>query len=57
MILLGSGLPNQATLFYRGSTENSNILCIPVDLYEAWNKPEKAQEWREKREQIKDFEE
>jgi len=28
-----------------------------IDLYEAWNKPEKAKEWREKLEQIEDFEE
>jgi hypothetical protein len=28
-----------------------------VDLYEAWNKPEKAQEWRVKLTQIEDFEE
>jgi len=28
-----------------------------IDLYEAWNKPEKAQEWRAKLEQIEDFEE
>jgi hypothetical protein len=27
------------------------------DLYEAWNKPEKANEWRAKLEQIEDFEE
>jgi hypothetical protein len=28
-----------------------------IDLYEAWNKPEKAKEWRAKLMQIKDFEE
>ena len=28
-----------------------------IALYKAWNKPEKANEWREKRAQIEDFEE
>jgi hypothetical protein len=28
-----------------------------IDLYEAWNKPEKANEWRTKLAQIEDFEE
>ena len=28
-----------------------------IDLYEAWNKPEKAKEWRAKMIQIEDFEE
>ena len=28
-----------------------------IDLYEAWNKPEKANEWRPKLEQIEDFKE
>jgi hypothetical protein len=28
-----------------------------IDLYEAWNKPEKAKEWRTKLTQIEDFEE
>jgi hypothetical protein len=28
-----------------------------IDLYEAWNKPEKAEEWRARLEQIEDFEE
>ena len=28
-----------------------------IDLYEAWNKPEKAKNWRAKLEQIEDFEE
>jgi hypothetical protein len=28
-----------------------------IDLYEAWNKPEKANEWRSKLAQIEDFEE
>ena len=28
-----------------------------IDLYEAWNKPEKAEEWRAKMTQIEDFEE
>jgi len=46
IILLGSGIPNQATLFYRGSTEDSNILRNPIDLYEAWNKPEEIEKWR-----------
>ncbi|MFC1634256.1 hypothetical protein ACFL5Z_05395 [Planctomycetota bacterium] len=26
-----------------------------IDLYEAWNKPEKAEEWRAKLKQIEDF--
>ena len=34
--------------------ESSNNL---IDLYEAWNKPEKAAEWRTKLVQIEDFEE
>jgi hypothetical protein len=33
------------------------FLPIPNALYEAWNKPEKAEEWRAKLEQIEDFEE
>ena len=28
-----------------------------IDLYEAWNKPEKVKEWRAKLKQIEDFEE
>ena len=28
-----------------------------INLYEAWNKPEKAEEWRAKAAQIEDFEE
>ncbi|MFC1634823.1 tetratricopeptide repeat protein [Planctomycetota bacterium] len=28
-----------------------------IDLYEDWNKPEKAEEWRAKLAQIEDFEE
>jgi hypothetical protein len=28
-----------------------------IDLYKAWNKPEKANEWRAKLAQIEDFEE
>ena len=28
-----------------------------IHLYEAWNKPEKANQWRAKLEQIEDFEE
>ena len=28
-----------------------------IDLYEAWNKPEKAEEWQEKMSQIEDFKE
>ena len=28
-----------------------------IDLYEAWNKPEKAEEWRARMAQIEDFDE
>jgi hypothetical protein len=28
-----------------------------IDLYEAWNKPEKANQWRAKQAQTEDFEE
>jgi hypothetical protein len=48
MILPGSGLLNRTTLLYRESIDDSNILRISVDLYQAWNKPEKAEEWRAK---------
>jgi len=57
MILLGSGLLNKTIIFYREPTDDSNILHPSVDLYEAWNKPEKANEWQEKLAQIEDFEE
>jgi hypothetical protein len=33
-----------------------DIGCTSIDLYEAWNKPEKANEWRTKLEHIEDFE-
>jgi len=48
MILLKSGLPINAMLLYREPTDDSNILHTPLDLYESWNKPEKAKEWRAK---------
>jgi hypothetical protein len=57
MILLGYELPSRARLFYRESIDDSNILRTPIDFYKAWSKPEKANEWREKLEQIEDFEE
>jgi hypothetical protein len=57
MILLGSVLLNKAVLFYRESTDDSNTLCTPIDLYKAWNKPEKAKERRAQLAQIEDFEE
>jgi len=52
IILLGSGRLNKAITFYRESTDTSNILRKLIDLYEAWNKPEKANEWRSKLAQI-----
>jgi hypothetical protein len=33
------------------------VVQLLIDLYEAWNKPEKANEWQEKLAQIEDFEE
>ena len=33
-----------------------SLNCL-IDLYEAWNKPEKVEEWRVKLKQIEDFEE
>jgi hypothetical protein len=44
MILLGSGILNKALIFYWESTDDSNIFGISVEFYEAWNKPEKAEE-------------
>jgi len=42
----------------------SKVSCLPnvrighfFDLYKAWDKPEKAEEWRAKLEQIEDIEE
>ena len=35
----------------------SNNLRIPIDLYEAWNKQEKAQELRARVTQVEDVEE
>ena len=32
-----------------------SLNCL-IDLYDAWNKPEEAKEWREKLAQIEDFE-
>jgi len=57
MILLRSELPSRAILFYRESTDDSNILRTLIESYEAWNKPEKAEEWKAKLTQIEDFEE
>jgi nitrous oxide reductase accessory protein NosL len=57
MILLGSGLFHKAKLFYLKSTDDSNIFCSTIDLYEAWNKPEKAKELQRKLTKIEDFEE
>jgi hypothetical protein len=57
MILLGYELPNRARLFYRESTDDSNIFRSTIDLYEAWNKPEKAKELQRKLTKIEDFEE
>jgi hypothetical protein len=42
---------------YRIFINGSNIVYKRIDLYEAWNKPEKAEQWRAKLEQIEDFEE
>jgi len=46
IILLESRHQNVFTLLYRESNDNSNTSLIA--LYEAWNKPEKAEEWRAK---------
>jgi hypothetical protein len=32
-------------------------LRTPINIYETWNKPEKAEEWQAKLAQIEDFEE
>jgi hypothetical protein len=48
MILLGSELPSKATIFYRESTDDSNILRIPIESCKALNKPEQANERRSK---------
>jgi hypothetical protein len=48
MIILEAILPKKAILLYRKTTDYSTISYIPINLYEAWNKPEKAKEWREK---------
>jgi hypothetical protein len=48
MILLGSELPSKATIFYRESTDDSNILRIPIESCKASNKPEQASERRSK---------
>jgi hypothetical protein len=53
MILLGSELSNKAILLYREQTDGSNILRTTIVLYEAWDKPEKAEEWRAKLPQTK----
>jgi hypothetical protein len=37
--------------------QTSQTLNNLIDLYEAWNKPEKANEWRAKLAQIEDYEE
>jgi hypothetical protein len=52
MVLLGSELPNKAITFYCESTDGSNILRTTIELYEAWNEPEKAKEWQAKPSQI-----
>ena len=36
---------------------NQIFYLLPIDLHQAWNKPEKAKEWRAKLEQMEDFEE
>jgi hypothetical protein len=57
MILLGSGLPNRAILLYRESTDDSKLLRTLIGLYEAWNKPEQADQWRVKLQQMGNAEE
>jgi hypothetical protein len=52
MILLGSELLSKASLLYREITDHTNILRTVAKLYEAWNKPEKAEKWRAKLMQI-----
>ena len=45
-ILLESIRQNVFTLLYQESRDDSNASL--TDLYEVWNKPEKAAEWRAK---------
>jgi hypothetical protein len=46
IILLEFGRQKVLTILYRESRDDSNATLI--DLYEAWNKPEKAEQWRAK---------
>jgi hypothetical protein len=46
MIILESGRQNVFTLLYRELRDDSNTTLL--DLYEVWNKPEKAEDWRAK---------
>jgi len=48
IILLESGRQYVFKLLYRELRDDSNILLTAVDLYEAWGKPEKAEELRAK---------
>jgi hypothetical protein len=41
---------------YRILINGSNTVWKQIDFYEAWNKLEKAKEWRTKQAQIGDFE-
>ena len=49
-------LPKTAIVFHHVSTDDPNLLFTPTVLHKAWNKPEKAKEWRTKLEQMEDFE-
>jgi hypothetical protein len=51
IILLESGRQYVFKLLYRELRDDSNILLTIVDLYEAWNKLEKAKELRAKLQQ------
>jgi hypothetical protein len=46
--------PNVSTILYQKPRDDSNATIIT--LYEAWNKPEEAEKWRAKLQQIEEFE-
>jgi len=48
IILLESGRQNVFTLLYRELRDDSNANTTLIELYEAWNKPEKVKELRTK---------
>jgi hypothetical protein len=46
--LLGAELLKKQVLFYLETIGDSSILFTTIALYEAWNKPKKAEEWQAK---------